>query len=75
MLLEFLVAINGPLDGFNLITRHVSRDLLAVFAALMVVVRTVGTLPDDGQGATFHLGDFSDLLQERLRSHAESIFM
>ena len=65
-LLKMLVAVNRLLDGANVIARHITGNVFTVFAALMVVIRTVGTFADDAKFATFQTWDLSRLLQKRL---------
>ena len=64
---ELVVAFNGFLDGGNLLTGNVARDVFAISAGLMVVVRPVGTFADDGKAATFQTRNLRSLLEEGLR--------
>ena len=50
-LLEALVVGNGGLEFGHLVGRHIAGDIAAVFVALMIVVRAVGALAEDADGA------------------------
>jgi hypothetical protein len=66
--LVFQVALNGLLDLGDLILRDVTTLVGAVLPGVEVVVRAVGALADDREGAVFHAPDLEDLFQEGLRS-------
>jgi hypothetical protein len=61
---KFLVAVNGLLHGGGLIARHIAGDVLAVFGKLVVEIRPVGALADNGELATFQMRNLSGLCHE-----------
>ena len=67
-----------PGDRLDLIGRHITADGAAVFTALQVVVRAMGSLPDDTEFARLHALDLGDLLEEMGRRkffHAGTIYI
>ena len=62
--LEFVIALQSVLHRVGLIARHMAGDILAVLPGLKFVVGSLRTLGHDGQFATFHAFDLSDLLGE-----------
>jgi len=66
-LLELLVTGDGFWKGRNLLSGDVTRDVLTIFPALVVVERTFWTFPEDAELAPFHVLDLGDLLEEDLR--------
>ena len=67
--LEFVIALQGVLDRVGLIARNVTGDILAVLPGLKLVVRPLWALGHDGQFATFHGFNLSDLFEELVRVH------
>jgi len=77
-LLETPIARNGLLKLRDLLGGNITRNIPAVFVALMVVVRPVRALAYDAEGAVVHAVDLGDLVEDRLRGRfgahiAESI--
>ena len=62
--LEAAIVLDGLLEIAELFGRNVSRHIPAVFVALVVMVRPLGPLPDDADGASIHALDLGDLLQD-----------
>lgn len=77
-LLKLLVALDGLLDLRDLVLRDVAALIGTLFPGVEVVVRAVGALAHDREGAVLHALDLEDLLQEALRRkrmvHGVSIY-
>jgi hypothetical protein len=65
--LEFAVARQSILNCVGLIAGNMPRDILTVLPGLKLVVGTLGTIGHEGQLASFHPFDLSDLLEELSR--------
>jgi hypothetical protein len=61
---KLLISGDGFLKYRNLIPRDVTGNVLTVFPKLVIVIRTVGSLPEDAEFPTFHVLDLSELLEE-----------
>ena len=62
--LEAVKIFNGLLDLWRLSMRNVAGDVLAVFVTLVVVVRPLGSLPDNVERPPFHALDLGNLLKD-----------
>ena len=65
--LELVITIDGLLNRVGLIAGDVAGDILAVFPGLKLVVAGLPGFAHDGQFATFHACDVSDLFKESSR--------
>src|SRR5438552_3648217 len=63
-----LVSRNGPLDLRDFVLWQIAAAVFAIFPGVEVVVGTVGSPADDGEGAVLHALDLKDLFDEGLRS-------
>ena len=64
---EFLItviALDGLLNGGGLIPRDIAGKVFAAFPGLVLVIGALGSFTHDGQFATFHALDLSDLFEE-----------
>ena len=61
---KLLISGDGILERRNLIPRDVTGNAFAVFPKLVIVIRPVGSLPEDAEFPTFHVLNLSELLQE-----------
>jgi hypothetical protein len=65
--LELLIAEDGFLDGWNLLAREITGNILPILPRLQIVIRTGGSFAQDTDFAAFHLLNLADLLEERFR--------
>ena len=55
------IAVNGLLHGGGLIARHIAGDVFAVFWKLVVEIRAIGAVADNGEFATFQMRNLGGL--------------
>ena len=65
-LLEAAMTLDGLLDIGDLVPWNIAGDVLAVFVALVVVIRPVRTFSDNVQSASFQAVDLGDVLEDGL---------
>ena len=63
-MLEALVVGEGGLEFGHLFGRHIAGNIATVFVALMIVVRAVGAVTEDADGAAVETLDLRQGLEE-----------
>jgi len=68
-LLVLLAARDRLLDLGDFVLRDVAALVGAILPGVEVIIRAIGAMADDGEGAVLHAANIEDLFQESLRSN------